>query len=195
MPNNEASGDKMLVSEFLKGKVRAFDLLYEKYSGRLYAFALMLLKNKEDARDIVQEAFLRIWQKRRELAEEKSFKSYLFTISYNIIIDQLRKKLNDKNYLESLEKSFKFGMDSIENTADFNMLDKQIREIIGELPPRRKEIFKMSREKGCSHKEIAETLNISIKTVETQLSLAVKFLKTRLSDSNLAVILLFFLFY
>ena len=195
MQKTNVSADKILVSDFLKGKVKAFDLLYEKYSERLYGFAFMLLKNKEDARDIVQETFLRVWQKRQELTENKSFKSFLFTISYNIMIDQLRKKLTDKKYLESLEKNFRFEQNSIGNMADFNMLDKQIQRLIEELPTRRKEIFRLSRDKGYSHKKIAENLNISVKTVETQLSLAMKFLKSRYTDGSFTALLFLALFY
>ena len=195
MTNTKVAEDKLLVAEFLKGRVKAFDQLYENYSGRLYRFAFMLLKNKDDARDIVQETFLKIWQKRDELSEEKSFKSFLFTVSYNIIIDQLRKKLNDKKYLEFLEKNFNFDDNSIRNMADFNILDHQIRDIVEELPNRRKEIFQLSRTKGRSNQEIAEELNISVKTVETQLNLAVKFLKSRLSDCTLPSILFLSLFY
>jgi RNA polymerase sigma-70 factor (family 1) len=160
-------------------------MLYENYSERLYKFALMLLKNKEDALDIVQETFLRVWQKREELSEDKSFTSFLFTISHNIIIDQLRKKLNDKKYLEFLERKCKFEGNSVENIADFNILDKQIQSIIDELPQRRKEIFNLSRGKNLSNKEIAENLNITMKTVEKQLNLAKKFLKSRLSEGSL----------
>lgn len=195
MQKADVPRDKDLVAEFLKGKVKAFDLLYAKYSARLYKFALMLLKNREDARDVVQETFLRMWQKRQELAENKSIKSFLFTISYNIMIDQLRKKLNDKNYLQSLEKNFNFDHSKTENLADFNMLNSQIREIIEELPPRRREIFIQSREKGFSNKEIAENLNISVKTVETQISLAVRFLKSRLSEGGLPALLFLALFF
>jgi RNA polymerase sigma-70 factor (ECF subfamily) len=195
MDKKEVSSDKQLVNEFLKGKVKAFDLLYEQYSERLYRFAYMLLKNREDALDIVQETFLRIWHKREDLSEEKSFKSYLFTVSHNIIVDLLRKRLNEKKYCEALEKKFGFNPQSIENRADFNMLDHQIRDLIEELPVRRKEIFKLSREKGCSNKEIADNLSISVKTVETQLNLAVKFLKSRLADGSLTAVLFLSLFY
>lgn len=195
MGKTEVSSDKQLVTEFLKGKVKAFDLLYEQYSERLYRFAYMLLKNKEDALDIVQETFLRIWKKREDLSEEKSFKSYLFTVSYNITVDLLRKRLNEKKYCEVLEKTFSFNPQSIENSADFNILNHQIRDLIEELPVRRKEIFKLSRDKGYSNKEIAGNLNISVKTVETQLTLALKFLKSRLADGSLSSVLFLSLFY
>ena len=187
--------DKLLVTEFLKGNVKSFDLLYEKYSGRLYGFALKLLKNKEDALDIVQEAFLRIWQRRKELDEDKSFKSFLFTISYNIIMDQLRKRLSDHNYLEFLKKNFKIEQVIIENAAEFNILEKKIQYYIGELPLRRQELYRLSREKGLSNKKTAEYLNISVKTVETQINLATTFLKSKISDGRLPAILFFALFY
>jgi RNA polymerase sigma-70 factor (family 1) len=195
MAYSDSLDDRLLVADFLKGNVKSFDSLYKKYSERLYGFAFMLLKSKEDALDTVQETFLRIWQGRRALDEDKSFKSFLFTISYNIIIDQLRKKLNDKSYLAFLERNFKLDPVVIENAADFNILEKQMQQLIGELPLRRQEIFRLSREKGCSNKEIAESMNISVKTVEAQLNLAIKFLKLRLSDSSLPAILLFTLFY
>lgn len=187
--------DRLLVSEFLKGNVKSFDSLHEKYSERLYGFAFKLLKNKEDALDTVQETFLRVWQKRKELDEDKSFKAFLFTISYNIIMDQLRKRLSDHNYLEFLKKNFKIEQVTSENAADFNILEKQIQSFIGDLPLRRQEIYRLSREKGLSNKEIAEKLNISVKTVEAQINLAVKFLKSMISDGSLPAILFLALFY
>lgn len=195
MDKTDVAGDRKLVAEFLKGKVKAFDLLYDQYSERLYRFAFMLLKNREDALDIVQETFLRIWKNRKDLSEEKSFKSYIFTVSYNITVDLLRKKLNERKYIETLEKNFGFSQQSIENKADFMILDHQIRDIIEELPPRRREIFKLSREKGCSNKEIAASLNISVKTVETQLNLALNFLKSRLAYGSVSGLLFLALFY
>jgi RNA polymerase sigma-70 factor (family 1) len=195
MTANDPMDDNVLVSDFLKGKVKAFDLLHEKYSDRLYGFAFKLLKNKEDALDSVQEAFLRIWQRRRELDADKSFKAFVFTISYNIIMDQLRKRLSDNNYLEFLKKHFQSEKVISENEADFNILEKQIQSFIGKLPLRRKEIYRLSREKGLSNKEIAESLKISVKTVETQINLAVKFLKSRIEDGSIPAILFFAFFF
>ena len=195
MTANYPLDDNVLVSDFLKGNVKSFDLLHEEYSERLYGFAFKLLKNKEDALDTVQESYLRIWQKRRELDADKSFKAFLFTISYNIVMDQLRKRLSDINYLEFLKKNFQLEQVISENEADFNILEKQIQSYIGELPLRRQEIYRLSREKGLSNKEIAESLNISVKTVETQISLAVKLLKSRIEDGSIPAILFFAFFF
>ena len=193
--NRKTDTDKLLIAEFRKGKVQAFDAIYEKYSSRLYGFALMLLKNREDARDIVQETFLRVWKKRETIAENRTFKSFLFTVSYNIIVDHLRKRLNDKKYLELLEKNFPFDRDSGEKAVDFYLLQSQIQNLMDELPPRRKEIYLLSQGKNLSQKEIARRLNITVKTVETHLSLARKFLREKLTDGSLPLLLLFYLFY
>ena len=96
--------------------------------------------------------------------------------------------------MEFLKTNFKLDQVVSENAADFNILEKQIQQYIGELPHRRQEIYRLSREKGISNKEIAESLKISIKTVESNLDLAIKFLKSRLSDGSLPSILFIALF-
>ena len=86
----------LLVSQLIKSDKKAFDALYHRYSKKLFSFSFSFLKNEEDSKEIVQEVFLRIWNKRKQIDGTKSFKSFLFTISYNLIIDQLRIKLKNK---------------------------------------------------------------------------------------------------
>jgi RNA polymerase sigma-70 factor (family 1) len=194
MVKNGVTTDQDLVADFIKGKVVAFDCLYERYSERLYVFAMMLLKNKEDARDVVQDAFLKLWHSRGELTENKSFKSFVFTISYHIIIDRLRKRLNDQKYMAYYRQHFGFETSLTANDSDFDFLNQQVKEVIERLPDRRKEIYKLSREKGMSYVEIAQALNISVKTVETQIGLALKFIRGAIGDKNLMIILFVALF-
>ena len=195
MKNEGISDDRQTVSEFIKGKVEAFDILYERYSGRLYVFALRLLKNQEDARDVVQETFLKIWQKRYELSEVKSFKSIVFTVNYNIMIDMVRKKMNDEKYQAFLHQYFKFETPHAINSGDLDLLNQHVRTLVDQLPERRREIFVLSRETGLTNREISEKLNISIKTVETHISLALKYIRERVGDQTLAVMLFLSLFY
>jgi RNA polymerase sigma-70 factor (family 1) len=190
----DVTADQDLVADFIKGKVVAFDNLYERYSERLYVFAMMLLKNKEDARDVVQDTFLKLWKKRNELTEAKSFKSFVFTISYNIIIDRLRKRLNDQKYMAYYRQHFGIEMSITANDSDFDFLNQQVKDIIEKLPTRRKEIYKLSRDKGMSYNEIAKELNISVKTVETHIGLALKFIRSAIGDKNLMIILFVTLF-
>lgn len=186
--------EKLLVSKLRNNEVKSFDLLFEKYSEKLYRFSFSLLKNHEDSKEIVQETFFRVWDKRREIDSSKSFKSFLFTISYHLIIDQLRLKLKDQEYRKFLKEFFKTDEVNVDSVTDYETLNRQISAVIEELPAKRKQIFTMSREQGLSHKEIAGQLNISVKTVENQINLALKLIKSRLGNDIFPVFLFLSLF-
>jgi RNA polymerase sigma-70 factor (ECF subfamily) len=184
--------ESKLVHNLSKGNLLAFNTLYKEYSGRLYRFALGYLKSKEEAEELVQEVFTKIWEKRADLKKELSFKSFLFTIAFNII----RKHFRTKAYLSEY---FKTG---ISNDIDmqtsqkitYDSLYQYISELVNQLPKRRKEIFIKSRFEGHSVKEIADELKISHKTVENQLTDALKFIRTNLNSENIPVLLFFILF-
>jgi RNA polymerase sigma-70 factor (family 1) len=180
---NDLSGynDDILVSELKNNEARAFDILFYKYSNKLFSFSFSLLKNNEDSKEIVQETFLRIWYNRNEIDPHKSFKSFLFTISYNLIMDRLRLRMKDKEYRKFLEYYFEYKETGIRSESDYEILKKEIERAIEELPEKRKNIFKLSREEELSHKEIAEKLDIKVKTVENQINLALKHIKVRIS--------------
>lgn len=183
-----------LVSRLRNDDVKAFDSLFQIYSKRLYRFAFSLLKNREDSEGIVQEVFLRVWSKRADIDSTRSFKSYLFTISYNLIMDELRLRLKQKDYLSNLDNFFDIEEINSGHEADYNLLKSQIDNLVDELPEKRKQIYLLSREKGLSHKEIAGKLNLSVKTVENQINLALRFLKSRLGKELLSVLLFVSLF-
>jgi len=186
--------EKLLVSKLRNNEVKSFDILFEKYSAKLYRFSFSLLKNHEDSKEIVQETFFRVWDKRREIDSSKSFKSFLFTISYHLIIDQLRLKLKDQEYRKFLKEYFKAEEVKVDSVTDYETLNRQISAVIEELPAKRKQIFSMSREQGLSHKEIAAQLNITVKTVENQINLALKLIKSRLGNDIFPVMLFLSLF-
>jgi RNA polymerase sigma-70 factor (family 1) len=180
---NDLSGynDEILVSQLRNNNTRAFDSLFRKYSDKLYSFSFSLLKNDEDSREIIQEVFLKIWHKRNDIDPSKSFKSFLFTITYNLIMDSLRQRLKEKEYRKFLEYYFEFKEISINSELDYEILKREIVNAVEELPYKRKNIFKLSREKEMSYREIAEELGIKIKTVENQINLALKHIRSRIS--------------
>jgi len=186
--------EKLLVSQLRNNEVKSFDILFEKYSAKHYRFSFSLLKNHEDSKEIVQEAFYRVWEKRHEIDSSKSFRSFLFTISYHLIIDQLRLKLKDQEYRKFLKEYFKTEEVKFDTVTDYETLNRQIATIVEELPAKRKQIFTLSREKGLTHKEIAGQLNISVKTVENQINLALKLIKSRLGNDIFSVLLFLSLF-
>jgi len=181
--------ERILVTKLRNNDVEAFDFLYHQYSDKLYCFSFSLLKNEEDAREIVQETFFRIWEKRNKIDSSKSFKSFLFSVSYHLIIDQLRVRLKDQEFRKSLEKYFNKRANFQENRLDYNTLETEINKAVDELPEKRKQIYRLSREQGFSHKEIAGQLGVKPKTVENQINLALNHIKTRLGKDILPVLL------
>ncbi len=176
--------DKLLISLLKKGEVKAFDTLFHKYKNKLYHFSFSVLKSEEDSKEIVQETFYRIWKKRFEIDSSKSFKSFLFTISYNLIIDQLRFRLKEKEYRKFLVYYFESNENKEEKGKDFETLTKKIETAVEELPEKRRRIFKLSRERGFSHKEIASCLGITTKTVENQINLSLRHIKLKVGQND-----------
>lgn len=183
------------VRRLQQGDLQSFDLVYQQYSQRLYGFAYSILKNHEDAKEIVQETFLRLWNTRDQLKSDHSLKSYLFKISHNISIDLIRLRLKNEKYVEYLKTHFSDGAGEVENLADYNELSDTIQQIIAEFPEQRQKIFRMSREEGLSHAEIADKLCITTKTVENHINLALKTVRKRLASGSFGTLLFITLFF
>jgi RNA polymerase sigma-70 factor (family 1) len=184
--------ESQLVHNLSKGNLLAFNTLYKDYSGRLYRFAFGYLKSEDEAEELVQEVFTKIWEKRAELKKELSFKSFLFTIAFNIIRKHFRNKAHLSEYFEN-----KINDDPDMQTSQkitYDSLYHYITDLVNQLPNRRKEIFIKSRFEGLSINEIAEKMKISHKTVENQLTDALKFIRTNLNRENISVILFISLF-
>lgn len=185
----------LLAKRIRKGDIKAFDLLYHTYSQKLYGFAFSMLKNHDDAKEIVQDTFLKIWEKREMINPASSLQAFLFSVSYHTAIDLIRKRFKDDQYLTYLQAQFHEN-DSIttEEPACYQELIRILDNVIGELPGQRKKIYLLSREEGLSHKEIAEKLNISVKTVENQITLALKTIRKQLISNDLLGLLLLTIF-
>lgn len=173
----------------------AFYHLYEKYSKRLYGFVLRYIKQKEDAEEIVQEVFVKIWESRNKIDAYSSFESFLFTIAYNSTMSLLRKRTNEKKYLEHL-KLLQQPDNSLEIIEEihFNELNDRVQSLLNELTPRQKEIFLLSREDGLSHDEIAKKLDVTVNTVKKHMVNTLAYLKSKL-DTSLSINLLFLFFF
>lgn len=185
MKSLQSENDIVLVSLLKKGEIKAFDTLFYKYNKKIYRFSFSLLKNKEDSKEIVQEVFLRIWKKRDSLDLKKSFKSLLFSITYHLIIDQLRIRMKELEYRKSIKDYFQISSSAIDSSLDHSIIIEHIESAVEELPAKRKRIYKLSREKGLTYNDIAKELGISTKTVENQIHLSIKHLKLRIGRNVL----------
>jgi RNA polymerase sigma-19 factor, ECF subfamily len=185
---------KILIKQFKSGDKNAINVLYNVYSSKLYRFAFSYLKSEEDAKDVVQEVFINIWEKRSTLKEDTRFDSFLFTITKNSIISTFRKKISEKDYLNHLKGVVIKNAFDTAAQVDYDMLTEQVGEVVKQLPPVRKQVYTLSRESGMSNKEIAARLNISQKTVEDHMTKALRFIREHMKEFGVFAVLFFELF-
>ena len=143
---------------------------------KVYHFCGLYLNNRDVAEDVVQEVFIKVWESREFIREDDNFKGLLFVITRNLIFNQHRKNVNEDFYKMTVLSAMETSYDLEEEITAYN-LGEYIDHLIEELPERRRVIFNLSRKEHKSYKEIAFQLNISEKTVENQISEALKFLK------------------
>jgi len=186
--------DFELVRSLQKGDVRAFDRLFAKYGGKLFYLAKGYLGSREEAEGLVQEVFIKVWENRKNIKEHLSFRSYLFTITYNLIRKFFRAKYRKQEFLEEFMK-VNSGLTNEETIhIEYVELLEQVDLIVEKLPPRQKQIFKLSREEGLSHKEIARILSLRPKTVENHLHNAMKRIRKHLGKRDLLFMFFMVLF-
>ena len=186
--------DIELVIKLQKGDVEAFDLVYEKYAGKLYGFTFKYLKSTDETEELVQSVFLKVWEHHKTLKKESSFKSYLFTIAYNEICNTFRRRSHLQKFIgEQLNDSSQTSNETDE-LIDYNSIRERVEQIVSKLPERQRTIFLKSREEGKSNKEIAIELELSSGTVDNYISESLKFIRINLHDKNFSALLLFSLF-
>ncbi|MBD8390469.1 RNA polymerase sigma factor [Dysgonomonas sp. BGC7] len=174
--------EEYLICQLKSGSHQAFETLYYKYSGKLYNFVNTLLNDAVIAKDITQHSFLRIWEFREHIdSDTGSFSGYLFQIAKNEVYKESERQLRVMliTNLNDYEISSK---DETIRKIDNEILNVQIEKLLNDLPPARKEIFLMRRNSHLTNKEIAVKLNISEKTVETQIHRTIKYLKSKLIE-------------
>lgn len=186
--------DYHAVKNLKEGDLKSFDELFNKYSSRLYKFALKYLKTQEESEEVVQDVFLYIWDKREALKPDFSFNSYIFTIAYNIIKKHFIKKSRDNAYKDELIYTLLNQENNLDKVIDYKFLLQKVESIIDTLPPRRKEVFIKRKYDGLSVKQIADELEISPNTVENHLASAQKQILDELQKEKLAGLLFFMLF-
>ena len=153
----------------------------------------MYLKSEIEAEGLVQDVFTKVWEKRSSLKAELSFKSYIFTIAFNYIRKCFLKRSQFREYLQTEKGREEIDLDTT-NQIEYHSLVDYLNTIVNQLPERRREIFIKSKIEDLPIKEIAKQLDISPKTVENQLSAAIKFIKANWQHNNLSAILFFALF-
>ncbi len=177
---NQLKNDKELTRKICKGDSTAFEKLFYQYCQNLINFAYRFAKDTQIAENIVQDVFLKIWQNREQLEPSKNIKIYLYTAVKNRALKLQRHIEVERHYTENINGT-NFSTPTPEDKKIQNEIEESICQAITQLPEKAGIIFSMNRFDNLTYKEIAKIQNISIKTVETQMGRALKFLRNQLS--------------
>ncbi len=150
---------------------RAFDALFRHYSALVYRFAFSYLKSRPAAEEIVQECFIKIWEKRAQLRDDVPLKGYLFTTAHHAVLNELRR---DQHHLRLNGEVAAAGPASVANEAEYQEMEALYQAALNRLPPKQREVFVLSRQLGLSYPEIAARQGVSVKTVEAHIMQALK---------------------
>ena len=185
---SEANDDE-LFSMIKQGDERAFTHVYEKYHKLLYVVAYRHLMNQEMAEDIVQHVFVRLWEFRSELSVSVSLKNYLFTMTKNYVLDQIRNEYTalTKNY-EIVQRKATYEDDLVEKLEN-KELHSLFYKAINLLPSQKRDICLMKVRDELSNKDIASKLGLSVNTIKTHYSEALKLLRINLNKMLIIVVI------
>jgi len=178
MNNN---GKVLLIKSLSLGKENAYSLLVDEYHQKLFLYAYKLSNNYALSEDMVQNVFLKIWEQRKKLKINESLENYLYKIVYNDFVNYYKKRKS----LSTLEEFYmKKVTDIIDEERNATLENKKsiVKREISKLPPKCKEVFLLSKREGLTNKEISEYLNISIKTVENQITKAFHILRRKAKE-------------
>ena len=177
----------------LLSQEKGFKQVFESFYPRLLRFAIEYVKDKREAENILQDVFLTLWEKRNTLKTDTNLTAYLLTLvksqclnylKHKRVVEAYSKKTQTTNEQETIFNYYaisKFNPEQI----DIESLELLVEKAISELPEQCRKVFELSRYDGLKYKEIAKKMNISVKTVETHMSNALKILRINLKDSFL----------
>lgn len=187
--------ESLYIRRLQKGDASSFEYLYNKWSGKLYNFVMRISRGDSYlAEELVQSIFIKVWEGRELLDADKSFPAYLCTIAKNQLSNIYQHRMLEFLYEEKIKQTSITEENNTEKEIEFRFLEDYINTLIDQLPPARQQIFLLSRKQLLSNREIAEKLNISENTVESQLTKALSFLRERIkSHYNLSIYLLFYM--
>lgn len=184
--------DNDLLSLFKEGDTSVFALIYERYWQLLFVSACKVLKDKEEAKDVVQEVFISFLHKGSSLQLNSSLSSYLYSAVRYKVLDVISRKKVRLDHMDSLSAYVSGDNMATDRAMIEKEINAEIEKEIQNLPHKMKQVFELSRKEELSHKEIAKTLNISDKTVKKQISNALKLLKPKFTNYYSVILMLFF---
>ncbi|WP_207535991.1 RNA polymerase sigma factor [Desertivirga arenae] len=176
-----ASNENDLLFKLRQGDERAFAEIYNQYKGMLFLHAYRMVQDADEAHDVVHELFASLWSKRENLEIKTSIKAYLYNAVKNRILDFIAHQKVVSRYVDSLDNFVEKGEFYVDDKLREKELEATIAMEVSLLPEKMREVFELSRNFNYSHKQIAEILGISDKTVKKQVANAVKILRNKIN--------------
>ncbi len=176
--------EKHLGGRLKTGDEKAFEEIFKKYREKVFYFALRYYNSAEDAENIVQDVFIKLWDERKGIIEGLSLSSYIYTITKNHLFNIHRKKINEKAYRNYIIDHL-VQYPNLENELIYADLRANIDKIIDSLPAQRKKVFIMGNIEGMSNKEVATIMNLSVRTIEVHKSLALQTIRKEMRRISL----------
>jgi RNA polymerase sigma-70 factor (family 1) len=173
-----------LVPKIREGDAAAFRDLFCIGKDPLFGYAYKLCRSREQAEEVVQEVFMKLWMNRHHLDEHLSIKAYLYTATKHCVFNLLKKAALDEDLRQAIFFQQPVAANTTEEDISFAELQRLKSSILEQLPPQRRLIYSMSRIDGLSHEEIASKLGLSRNTVKDQIVKASRFLRSRLHDHH-----------
>lgn len=174
--------EQEIVGAIREGNERIFEETFRKYYQSLCNYANSILKEMDEAEEVVQNLFLSIWEKRSDLEINISLKSYLYRAVHNHCLNRIKHLKVREEYQQYATNFYDASYESVSQTVMKNELETKIEEAIRKLPEQCRLIFRMSRFEELKYHEIAEQLELSPKTVENQIGKALKILRVELAE-------------
>jgi RNA polymerase sigma-70 factor (family 1) len=176
------TSEQEIIEAIKEGNERIFEQVFRKYYQSLCNYAYSILKEMDEAEEIVQQLFCNIWEKRSDLTINVSLKSYLYRAVHNHCLNRIKHLKIKDDYQTYTTNFYAHSSESVSETVIKNELEQKIDEAISQLPEQCRLIFKMSRFDELKYHEIAAQLEISPKTVENQIGKALKILRIKLVE-------------
>ena len=185
--------EKELLLSASQGSEAAFVALFHQYKHKLYGYSLRLTHSEMLAEDVVQDVFMKLWVDHSSLASIDSFGTYLFRMSKNHILNHFKRTAREMLIVSEIFRESGEGVNNAQDSLAAHEVEQVLKSVVEALPPQQKAVYKLSREEGKSHDEIADLLKISPNTVKNHIVQALATIRTHLrrhADSLLAVTVL-----
>lgn len=183
--------EPQLIFSLKNGSYKAFERIYQLYAKRLFAYSMQFTKSQEESEEIVQDVFMRLWTNRTKIRQENTLRSLLYIMTKHYLINAFRTKINQPEFEEYVHYRNELSVDETSQHLEYEEFIAKFHAILKTLPETQQKVITLSKIEQLTNKEIAEKLSLSEQTVKNQLSLGLKFLKEKLENIGISLMLLF----